>query len=161
MKASSSKRRTAGSQPGRAGDYSGRPTRCGVHGAAGCLRWPASGSGHLQWWLGRRVERTPLRGESSRASVERKLRQVSDRLRQLHEELNVTDEQLQQLADEAEDARLRALVSETPLAGEEHRQAARHAEAMRRHRAHIVEEIQDLERAQDDLLDKLVAESRD
>lgn len=102
-----------------------------------------------------------MRGESSRASLERKLRQVSDRLRQLHGELNVTDEQLQQLADEAEDARLRALVSETPLAGEEHRQAARHAEAMRRHRAHVVEEIQDLERSQDDLLDKLVAESRD
>jgi hypothetical protein len=93
--------------------------------------------------------------------VERKLRQVSERLRQLHEELNITDEQLQQLADEADDARLRALVSETPLSGEEHRQAARHAEAMRRHREHVLEEIQGLERAQDDLLDKLVAESRD
>jgi predicted nucleic acid-binding Zn-ribbon protein len=96
----------------------------------------------------------------SKASVERRLRQVSGRLRQLREELDVTDEQLGQLADAADDARLRALVSETPLAGEDHRQAERHAEAMRRHRAHVAEEIERLEHSQDDLLDRFVAESR-
>jgi predicted nucleic acid-binding Zn-ribbon protein len=96
----------------------------------------------------------------SKASVERRLRQVSGRLRQLREELHVTDEQLAQLADAADDARLRALVSETPLAGEDHRQAERHADAMRRHRAHVAEEIERLERSQDELLDRFVAESR-
>jgi len=85
---------------------------------------------------------------------------VSDRLRQLREELGVTDEQLAPLADAADDARLRALVSETPLAGEDHRQAARHAEAMRRHREHVSAEIERLERSQDELLDQFVAESR-
>jgi len=96
----------------------------------------------------------------SKASVERRLRQNADRLRQLREELDVTDEQLLHLADTADDARLRALVSETPLAGEDHRQAARHAEAMRRHRAHVAEEIDRLEQSQDELLDQFVAESR-
>jgi hypothetical protein len=96
----------------------------------------------------------------SKASVERRLRQVADRLLQLREELRITDEQLLHLADEADDARLRALVSETPLAGEDHRQAARHAEAMRKHRAHVAEEIDRLERSQDELLDQFVAESR-
>jgi len=81
----------------------------------------------------------------SKATVERRLRQ---------------NEQLLHLADAADDARLRALVSETPLAGEDHRQAARHAEAMRRHRAHVTEEIDRLERSQDELLDQFVAESR-
>ena len=72
----------------------------------------------------------------------------------------MTDEQLAPLADAADDARLRALVSETPLAGEDHRQAARHAEAMRRHREHVSAEIERLERSQDELLDQFVAESR-
>lgn len=72
----------------------------------------------------------------------------------------MTDEQLALLAEQADDARLRALVSETPLAGHEHRQAARHADAMRRHRAEVVAGIEELERTQDDLLDRLVAESR-
>lgn len=85
---------------------------------------------------------------------------MSDRLRQLREELGVTDEQLEQLADAEDDARLRALVSETPLAGEDHRQASRHAEAMRRHREHVRGEIERLERSQDELLDQFVAESR-
>ncbi|HEY3143337.1 MAG TPA: hypothetical protein VGJ86_19520 [Acidimicrobiales bacterium] len=96
----------------------------------------------------------------SKASVERRLRQVAGRLRQLREELGVSDEQLTHLADAADDARLRALVSETPLAGEDHRQAERHAEAMRRHRAKVLEEIGRLERSQDELLDRLMAESR-
>jgi hypothetical protein len=96
----------------------------------------------------------------SRASVERRLRQTADRLRKLREELAVTDEQLTPLSDAADDARLRALVSETPLADTDRRQAERHADAMRRHRAHVLEEIDRLERAQDELLDQFVAESR-
>jgi hypothetical protein len=94
----------------------------------------------------------------SRASVERRLRHVGAQLRELREELTVTDEQLAQLTDVAEDARLRALVSETPLAGEDHRQAERHAETIRRHRARVVDEITGLEGTQDELLDKLLAE---
>ena len=96
----------------------------------------------------------------SRSSVERRLSQVSERLRQLREELAVSAEQLDHLADAAEDARLRSLVSETPVADHDHRQAERHAEAMRRHRAKVEAEIAQLERDQDALLDRFVAESK-
>jgi hypothetical protein len=81
---------------------------------------------------------------------------VGAQLKELRRELAVTDEQLAQLADEAEDARLRSLVSETPLADREHREASRHAEAMGRHRAEVVADIARLERLQDELLDKLL-----
>ena len=72
-------------------------------------------------------------------------------------QLAVAEEQLAHLAEEADEARLRALVSETPLAGQEHREAERHAEAMRRHRDDLVAEVQRLEASQDTLLDRLVA----
>jgi predicted nucleic acid-binding Zn-ribbon protein len=96
----------------------------------------------------------------SRSSVERRLSQVSERLRQLREELAVSAEQLDHLADAADDARLRSLVSETPVADHDHRQAERHADAMRRHRAKVEAEIARLERDQDALLDQFVAESK-
>src|SRR5919106_3964393 len=95
----------------------------------------------------------------SKSLVERRLRQVASRLQQLREELEVSGEQLDHLADAADDARLRALVSETPVADVDHRQAERHAEAMRRHRAAVLDEITKLERDQDELLDRLVTES--
>ncbi len=96
----------------------------------------------------------------SKSLVERRLTQVAGRLRQLRDELDVSAEQLAHLADAADDARLRALVSETPVADVDHRQAERHAEAMRRHREAVLDEIAKLERSQDELLDRLVAESR-
>ncbi|MFP5256591.1 MAG: hypothetical protein ACLGI8_12175 [Acidimicrobiia bacterium] len=96
----------------------------------------------------------------SRSLVERRLSEVSIRLRALREELAVSDEQLAVLADAADDARLRALVSETPVAGREHHEAQRHAEAMARHRAELAEEIARLEATQDELLDRLTAQAK-
>ena len=90
--------------------------------------------------------------------VERKLSEAADRLRQLRAELVVADEQLASLTDAADDARLRAMVSETPMADREHRDAQKHADAMSRHRAELVAEIAELQRAQDELLDRLFAE---
>ena len=91
----------------------------------------------------------------SRASIERQLVENGEKIRQLRSELAIADEQLAQLADEAGDARLRALVSETPLADREHRQAERHASAMRRHRQEVAAVIEQLEHQQDMLLDRL------
>ena len=96
----------------------------------------------------------------SRSLLERRLNEVAGRLKSLREELHVADEQLAVLADAAEDARLRALVSETPVAGREHTEAQRHAEAMANHRADVVAQLTELERVQDDLLDRLMAEIR-
>ena len=95
----------------------------------------------------------------SRAQIERKLRGVSEQLRSLREDLSVSDEQLVQLADEADDARLRALVSETPLAEKEHRKASRHVERLRKHRERIATRIAALDAEQDALLDRLSASS--
>ena len=93
----------------------------------------------------------------SKRQVERRLRDVSDRLRALRDDLRITEEHLIQMADEADDARLRALVSETPLAEKEHRLAGRHADALRTHRDEVVAKIRNLETDQDVLLDRLTA----
>jgi chromosome segregation ATPase len=89
--------------------------------------------------------------------VERRLSGVGQRLRSLREELAVIDEQLAQLDDEADDARIRSLVSETPLAEREHREAERHAAAMAARRQDVLTTIAELEERQDALLDELMA----
>ncbi len=94
----------------------------------------------------------------SRWLVERKLSEAAERLKGLRVELRVVDEQLAFLADAADDARLRAMVSETPMADREHREAQKHADAMTRSRAQLVAQVAELERTQDELLDRLVAE---
>jgi hypothetical protein len=96
----------------------------------------------------------------SRWLVEKRLSESAERLKHLRAELKVVDEQLLSLAEAADEARLRALVSETPLADKEHREAQKHADAMSRRRAEIVTSIKDLERTQDELLDRLVTEAR-
>jgi len=85
------------------------------------------------------------------------LTQVSARLRVLRDELSMIDEQLSQLVDEADDLALRALVAETPSASYESNDARKHADAMRRHREHVVGEITRLEARQDELLDRLTS----
>lgn len=93
---------------------------------------------------------------SARSLVERRLSGLGERLRALRDELALTDEQLAVLADEAGDLRLRSLVSETALAERDHRDAERHAEAMRRHRGEVLAEIARIEAEQDRLLDRLL-----
>jgi predicted nucleic acid-binding Zn-ribbon protein len=94
----------------------------------------------------------------ARSVLERRLSELSDRMKQLRVDLAVAEEQLAHFTDEADDARLRALVAETPLAAQVHRDAEKHAAAMRRHREELMAEIHQLERAQDDLLDRLMAD---
>ncbi len=83
--------------------------------------------------------------------------EVADRLKALRADLVVADEQLASLDGDADEARLRALVSETPLATREHAESQRHADAMRRHRTEVAHHIAELERSQDELLDRLIA----
>ena len=70
------------------------------------------------------------------------------------------DHQVRHFADEADDSRIRSLVSETPLAGREHNESQRHADAMARAREHVQQQIHELERQQDELLDRLSASRR-
>ena len=87
--------------------------------------------------------------------TERRLSQVAARLRSLRDELAMIDEQLLQFADDASELSIRALVSETPMASYESNEARKHLDAMRKHRAHVVDEIAGLEAHQDQLLDQL------
>jgi chromosome segregation ATPase len=95
----------------------------------------------------------------TRSALEGRLTDVSRRLKRARAELAVLDEQLTALSDTADEARLRALVSETPIANREYHEAQRHADAMERSRRAVVTSITELEKAQDELLDRLVIES--
>jgi hypothetical protein len=90
--------------------------------------------------------------------LERRLVDVSERLKRMRAELGVTEEQLVFLEEEADEVRLRALVAETPLADVEARDARRHADALARHRDSLRNTVRELEGEQDQLLDRIAAE---
>jgi predicted RNA-binding protein len=68
----------------------------------------------------------------SRSLIERRLFDLAQRLRAAREELAVLDEQLAALKEAADEARIRSLVSETPLAHREYAEAQRHADVLAR-----------------------------
>lgn len=82
--------------------------------------------------------------------------ELSKRLRRVREELAVADEQFRALAEAADDARVRALVSETPLAARESNEAQRHAQAMGAARDSLAAQVKRMEAEVDELLDKLL-----
>ena len=87
-----------------------------------------------------------------RVLLERRIRDVHSRLVQARQELAVLDEQLAVVRESADEARVRALLSETPLATQEHNEAERHADVMSRAREIVRQTVMDLERRQDELL---------
>jgi hypothetical protein len=95
----------------------------------------------------------------SKSLIERRLTEVATRLKRARQDLAVVEEQSAALNDAAEDARLRALVSETPLANKEYQQSQRHADAMERSRKALLLTVAELRQSQDELLDRLVIES--
>jgi hypothetical protein len=90
--------------------------------------------------------------------LQRRLVDVTERLKKVRAELAVTEEQLAFLEEEADEARLRALVSETPLGDIEARDARRHADALARQREVLLRSVAELVREQDRLLDRMSAE---
>ncbi|MGI9604813.1 MAG: hypothetical protein ACR2P0_01620 [Acidimicrobiales bacterium] len=92
-----------------------------------------------------------------RSMIERKLKEISDELRRTREEHRVSTEQLAHLANEADEARIRSMVSETPLSEQSFHEASRHADAMRRHHSDLETKISGLEQRQDDLLDQMMS----
>jgi chromosome segregation ATPase len=92
----------------------------------------------------------------ARSLVERRLVDLADRLKRLRDDLRVADEQLMQLRDEADDARLRSLVSETPVAAKEHRQAAKQLAKLDGHRQDVAADIAKHEAKSDELLDQMM-----
>ncbi len=94
----------------------------------------------------------------SRVLIERRLFDVAQWLKRAREQLSVIEEQLTVMAEAADEARIRSLVSETPLAHREYAEAQRHADAMERSRRTVAAEVAELQQAQDDLLDRLINE---
>ncbi len=66
-------------------------------------------------------------------------------------------EQLEQVRSEAEDARLRALVSEAPRDVRDHRETMRHAQTLEKDQQVVLKRIAELEHRQDELLDEFAA----
>jgi chromosome segregation ATPase len=87
--------------------------------------------------------------------TQRRLSQNATRLKRLRAELAQIDEQMLHFQSDADDTALRALVSETPGAAHDANEAGKHAAAMAKHRRHVAETIAELERRQDELLDRL------
>src|ERR1700693_1349698 len=90
--------------------------------------------------------------------LQRRLIDVSDRLRRLRAHLAAAQAQLPVMQEEADGSRLRALLAETPLADAEARESRRHADALGRQRDALARSITELEREQDALLDRMAAE---
>jgi hypothetical protein len=91
-----------------------------------------------------------------RLRVERRLFDVHDRLARANAELEILELQLVALDEDADEARVRALVAETAAADSQWREARRHAEVMQRRRDAARALVADLVRSQDELLAKLL-----
>lgn len=94
----------------------------------------------------------------TRSILQRRLVDVSDRLKRLRSELAVTNEQVAFLEGEAEEFRMRALVSETPLADAEARDARQQADTMTRYRDGLIVQVGRLQHELDELLDRMATE---
>jgi len=94
------------------------------------------------------------------SAMERKIRELQQRVRIAREELAVLDEQIEVLAEDAEEARVRALVAESPLAERESADAHRHLELAQRAASSLRTEIAHCVEDRDRLLRELPAGSR-
>src|SRR5262249_37937090 len=90
--------------------------------------------------------------------LERRLIDVSDRLKRLRAELAVAEEQCAVLTNEADDAPLPSRLTDTPRAAAEATEPRRHAAAQLRQRDDLRRSIAELEREQDTLLDRMANE---
>jgi phage shock protein A len=90
--------------------------------------------------------------------VHERLAVLSNEIAEAQTNLRILDEQLAFVEQVAEDARIRALVSETPLADREYREAREDLERMRRSHADAQQQVQQLREEQDRLLERLLEE---
>jgi predicted RNase H-like nuclease (RuvC/YqgF family) len=84
-----------------------------------------------------------------------RLTQLSGEIAEAQTALRILEEQLAFLEEVADDARIRAVVSETPLADREFREAQGDLERMRRSHADAASRVEELRREQDLLLERI------
>jgi hypothetical protein len=90
--------------------------------------------------------------------VHERLAVLTNEIAEAQTNLRILDEQLAYVEQVAEDARIRALVSETPLADREYREAREDLERMRRSHAEAADQVRSLREEQDRLLERLLDE---
>ena len=91
--------------------------------------------------------------------IKHRLTELGQRLKSQLADLRIVEEQLALLEDDAADANLRALVSETPLADAEAGEMQGQVDALTRERDHLLRSIEVIRSDQDALLDKLAAKA--
>ena len=91
-------------------------------------------------------------------NTQQRLSQISAEIAEARTGLRILEEQLAFLEEVAEDSRIRALVSETPLANREYREARGDADRMRRSHAEAAGHLEELRREQDLLLERVLDE---
>jgi hypothetical protein len=94
----------------------------------------------------------------TRSIIQRRLVDVSERIKRQRAALAVVEEQLAFFQEQADDARMRALVSETPLGDVDAREAQRHVDAQAAQRDALLRSIAGLVGEQDSLLDRMAAD---
>jgi len=88
--------------------------------------------------------------------IHQNLQELSDRLARARDELRIVDEQLLFQNDVVDETKTRMLVSETPLADRAFRQARDDQKKLQAQRERAQSEIEDLQREQDRLLDRML-----
>lgn len=99
--------------------------------------------------------RTEARLRAKRNLVERELVEAGQRLVRAREELAALDEQVAWFEEALDDARMRALVTESKTDLRELSEAERHAQAIVRSRDDLIAYIERLRRLQEELLEEL------
>lgn len=87
---------------------------------------------------------------------EKGLAEINERLVKARQELHIAEEQLLFQMDVVEEAKTRAIVSETPLADREHQEAQADLGRMMKARDEARARIDELKKEQDRLLDRML-----
>lgn len=88
--------------------------------------------------------------------IHRSLAALNERIAHAREQLRIVEEQILFQMDVVEDAKTRAVVSETPLAERDHHEARSDYDRLIKERERIDREIADLKAEQDRLLDRML-----
>lgn len=94
-------------------------------------------------------------------STPERLRALSGEIAALQTEVGILDEQIAFQTEIADDAHIRAVVSETPLADRESKQARGDLERIVRTRREAIARLDALRAEQDALLERMLAEERE
>lgn len=100
----------------------------------------------------------PRPKDGSRLNISERLSALSAEIAEEQTQLRILDEQLAFQQDVSEEARLRALVSETPLADREAREAADDLRRLIRSRDEALARVSELRSEQDSLLERMLGE---